>query len=84
MPAPTQSSASFEEISQLIWKSLEDRDWLGSKPRSLATSIVLEAAELLEHYQWQDERSATSRRWPKSWPAYSSTPSSSPRNWTST
>lgn len=51
----SQSDTSFEEISQLIWKHLEDRDWLGNSPRSYATSIALEAAELLEHYQWSEE-----------------------------
>jgi NTP pyrophosphatase (non-canonical NTP hydrolase) len=50
-----QSDASFEEINQLIWKHLEERDWLSNSPRSYATSIVLEAAELLEHYQWSEK-----------------------------
>jgi dCTP diphosphatase len=50
-----QSDASFEEISRLIWKHLEERDWLGNSPRSYATSIAIEAAELLEHYQWSEE-----------------------------
>lgn len=54
MPATTQSSVTFEEIDQLIWKHLEERDWQNNPPRGLAASIVLEAAELLEHYQWQD------------------------------
>lgn len=50
-----QGDTSFEEISQLIWKYLEERDWLGNSPRAYATSIVIEAAELLEHYQWSDK-----------------------------
>ena len=55
MPAPAQSSITFEEINQLIWQHLEERDWHHNPPRGLAASIVLEASELLEHYQWQDE-----------------------------
>lgn len=50
----TQSDATFEEICQLIWKHLEERDWLNNPPRGLAISIALEAGELLEHYQWKD------------------------------
>ena len=50
----TQSSESFEFISQLIFKHLEERDWTGNSPRSLAISVALEAAELLEHFQWSD------------------------------
>jgi len=50
-----QSDKTFEDINQLLIKHLEERDWLGLKPRSLATSIALEAAELLEHYQWTEE-----------------------------
>lgn len=51
----TQSSESFEFISQLIFKHLEDRDWNNNPPRSLAISVALEAAELLEHFQWSDD-----------------------------
>jgi NTP pyrophosphatase (non-canonical NTP hydrolase) len=50
-----QSSKSFEDISQLIYKHLEERDWQGNPARGLAISIALEANELLEHYQWSEE-----------------------------
>ncbi|HEX4662397.1 MAG TPA: MazG-like family protein [Candidatus Saccharimonadales bacterium] len=53
-PQP-QSDITFEDISQLIWKHLEERDWLDNPSRGLAISIALEANELLEHYQWQDK-----------------------------
>jgi len=49
-----QSDESFEIINQLIWKHLEERDWLGNPARGLAISLALEANELLEHYQWSD------------------------------
>ncbi len=54
MPAPTQSDATFDEISQRIYTHLEERDWHHNASRGLAISIALEANELLEHYQWQD------------------------------
>ena len=50
-----QSDISFDELSEIIYNHLKERDWLGNTSRSLATSIVLEAAELLEHYQWQEK-----------------------------
>lgn len=52
---PRQSDESFESINQLILQHLEDRDWLGNPPRGLAISLALEAAELMEHYQWSDK-----------------------------
>lgn len=55
MSKQRQGTATFDEISQLIWKHLEERDWNGNPPRGLAISIALEATELLEHYQWRDE-----------------------------
>lgn len=50
-----QSDISFDELSQIIYTHLKERDWLGNTSRSLAASIVLEAAELLEHYQWSEK-----------------------------
>lgn len=50
-----QSGITFEELNQRIWKYLEARDWHNNTPRNLATSMVLEASELLEHYQWSDK-----------------------------
>lgn len=50
-----QSNQSFEDVSQRIYRHLEERDWQNNPPRGLTTSILLEAAELLEHYQWRDK-----------------------------
>lgn len=49
------SDATFRQIGDQIQKHLKERDWDDNAPRSLAVSVVLEAAELLEHYQWDDE-----------------------------
>ena len=51
----TQSTKTFAEIGDTISEYLAARDWLNNNSRSVATSIVLEAAELLEHYQWSDK-----------------------------
>ena len=55
MSTPKQSNKTFQDINQIIWDYLEARDWHKNPPRGLATSILLEASELLEHYQWRDE-----------------------------
>lgn len=49
------NNTTFQEISNRIRKHLEERDWHSNQSRSLAISVALEAAELLEHYQWTDE-----------------------------
>ena len=48
-------SDTFDEISQVIWQHLVDRDWDNPSERSLAISLSLEANELLEHYQWDEK-----------------------------
>lgn len=50
-----QSTRSFAEIDTIITEYMLERDWLKNDSRSLVTSITLEAAELLEHYQWSDK-----------------------------
>lgn len=54
MPIIQQSDTSFEEINQLIYQHLVERDWHDNPARGLAISIALEASELVEHYQWGD------------------------------
>jgi NTP pyrophosphatase (non-canonical NTP hydrolase) len=49
-----QSSETFANINSAIMRHLEERDWQNNPPRGLAISIALEAAELMEHYQWSD------------------------------
>lgn len=45
-----------KEIIQKIIAFREERGWgVAHTPRNLASSIVIEAAELLENYQWGDE-----------------------------
>lgn len=53
--APAQQAITVEELNQIIWKHLEERDWHKNPSRGLAISLSLEASELLEHYQWGDK-----------------------------
>ena len=50
-----QSNTTLEALNRLVWEHLDERDWLGNTPRSYATSIAVEAAELLEHYQFSEQ-----------------------------
>lgn len=40
-------------VQQEILEYLEERDWASLYPGDLAKSISIEAAELLEHFQWK-------------------------------
>ena len=43
----------MDSIIKKIIKFRNDRDWqTNDKPENLAKSIIIEAAELLENYQW--------------------------------
>ena len=50
----TNKKITFEGLVQQVYVFRKDRGWLGLAPVDLAKSIVLEAVELLEHYQWDD------------------------------
>ena len=57
----------LEQIQAAIRKFRDERDWMQfHSPKNLACSISVEAAELLEHFQWksaeQSEATARERR----------------------
>jgi len=46
---------TIQELKDLIAEFREERGWgKHHTPRNLATSIMIEGAELLEHFQWGD------------------------------
>ncbi|MDD3427559.1 MAG: nucleotide pyrophosphohydrolase [Caldisericia bacterium] len=46
----------IEEIIQRIKKFRDERDWMQFHDhKSMAVSLVLEAAEVLEHFQWKSK-----------------------------
>jgi NTP pyrophosphatase (non-canonical NTP hydrolase) len=48
-----------EELKNKLLQFREERDWEKfHKPKDLAVSIVLEASELLEHFQWKTDDEA--------------------------
>ena len=47
---------TFEEASELVIDHIKARKWdKSNSTRSIAISLSLEANELLEYFQWQDE-----------------------------
>src|SRR5947208_7148568 len=50
----------LEKIRAAIRKFRDERDWMQfHNPKNLACSIAIEAAELLEHFQWKTEKQST-------------------------
>ena len=49
----------MEDVIARIRKFRDERDWMQfHDPKNLAVSIMIEAAELLEHFQWKDKAEA--------------------------
>ncbi|MBF0409352.1 MAG: nucleotide pyrophosphohydrolase [Candidatus Riflebacteria bacterium] len=47
------NETTISELKQLVDKFITEREWRKyHTPRNLAASICIEAAELLEHFQW--------------------------------
>lgn len=42
----------MKELENIIFKYLKARNWVDLKPVDLAKFIMIEGAELLEHFQW--------------------------------
>lgn len=50
---------SIKEVIEQIRQFRDERDWMQfHDPKSMAASIVIEAGELLEHFQWKDKDEA--------------------------
>ena|SRR5919199_585671 len=51
-----QNDDIFKQMQQQIVQFNDSRDWQQfHTPKDLAMSLVLEAAEVLEHFQWKNE-----------------------------
>lgn len=50
-----QDEFSLKDLQAMIRKFVDDRDWdQFHNPKDLSISLALEAAEVLEHFQWKD------------------------------
>ncbi len=51
----SDDKTTIAELRQLVGKFVEERDWRQfHAPKNLAMSLAIEAAELMEHFQWID------------------------------
>ena len=52
-PAMSDSATTVSELRRLVNDFVEHRDWHQfHAPKNLAMSMAIEAAELMEHFQW--------------------------------
>ena len=81
LPSPLPMSdrqTTVAELRELVEAFVERRDWHQfHAPKNLAMSLAIEAAELMEHFQWispEDSRRVAEdaeqlSRWPRNWPS---------------
>ena len=55
------STATIEDLKAIVNHFVEERSWKSfHSPKNLAMSISIEAAELMEHFQWSHSDSTSS------------------------
>ena len=55
------SADEFDQFSQRVQEFVEKRDWEQyHSPKNLAMAMIVEAGELVEHFQWLTERQSES------------------------
>jgi dCTP diphosphatase len=60
----SDSSTTLAELRDLVRRFVDERDWRQfHSPKNLSMSLAIEAAELMEHFQWID--AVESRRVPQ-------------------
>jgi len=53
---PTQTFTNLQELALYLRQFAQERDWEQfHSPKNLAAALSVEAAELLEHFQWKTE-----------------------------
>lgn len=58
----SDKEATIEELKTLMKEFTDERDWEKyHTPRSLAVSVSIEAAELLEQFQWNEGHEPTAK-----------------------
>src|SRR5688572_17833738 len=51
----SDSATTVAELRQLVRRFVDERDWRQfHSPKNLSMSLAIEAAELMEHFQWID------------------------------
>jgi NTP pyrophosphatase (non-canonical NTP hydrolase) len=58
----SDDSATVMQLKQAVQAFVDERDWRQfHTPKNLAMSLAIEAAELMEHFQWVDVAESTTR-----------------------
>ena len=53
------SETTIEELREILRRFVADRDWQRyHNPKNLSMSLAIEAAELMEHFQWSTHEQA--------------------------
>src|SRR5215475_5064841 len=53
-PTPAQRQDALEDLRMQLRRFPQERDWEQfHTPKNLAMSVAIEAAELMEHFQWR-------------------------------
>jgi NTP pyrophosphatase (non-canonical NTP hydrolase) len=56
----SDAQETIGQLRQLVDQFVAERDWQQfHTPKNLAMALAIEAAELMEHFQWLDAREAT-------------------------
>jgi NTP pyrophosphatase (non-canonical NTP hydrolase) len=59
MNQPTSRITDLDELAQKLRAFAAERDWEPyHTPKNLAAALIVEAAELLEHFQWLDSEAS--------------------------
>ncbi|MEN1682160.1 MAG: nucleotide pyrophosphohydrolase [Planctomycetota bacterium] len=54
-PPPRDEATNVAELKQLVADFVAERDWSQyHSPKNLSMALAIEAAELMEHFQWID------------------------------
>jgi NTP pyrophosphatase (non-canonical NTP hydrolase) len=52
-PTPTDAETTVASLRELVARFVAERDWKQfHTPKNLAMALAIEAAELMEHFQW--------------------------------
>jgi dCTP diphosphatase len=52
---PSDATTTLADLRDLVRRFVEERDWRQfHSPKNLSMSLAIEAAELMEHFQWID------------------------------
>src|SRR6476660_7309235 len=58
----SDATTTLTDLRNVVCHFVEERDWRQfHTPKNLAMSLAIEAAELMEHFQWVDQAEAAQR-----------------------